>query len=225
MSVSQNAYCTNFLLALDTYSFANIAVTQNFQTAMEQLPQTFDSRDSTNTQSFLNFFNEFGTHIVTSLTLGGRVSRTSQFTSSSWTLLQSSSTSIQASASASFSVYSVGVSGTTSSQQSLANSFDSAVSTTTQAFLGGTTTFTPSGWATWSSTISSAPQPVQYTLTNIFELVSAKGYTNQAAALEQATEAYCGLTPGCINTPLACCAIWWNVYGSFLCRWRFFVCK
>lgn len=171
------------------------AIVQNQSPLSQQFMEDAMNLDPSDLTTYYSFFQKYGTHYITELTMGAEVSMISTFTSSALQTFQSTKTDVETSARASFFV-SFGITEATSQDDSEASDFASNASYSDLTTLACTP---PSDGNpdSWFSSIAN-PLPISYTLSSIADVFTSSNFGNSSnftainASLGQALDGYCG---------------------------------
>jgi hypothetical protein len=171
------------------------ATVQNQSPLSQQFMEDAMSLDPSDLTTYYSFFQTYGTHYITELTMGAKVNMISTFTSSNLQTLQSKQTDVETSARASFFV-SFGITEATSQDDSEASDFASNASYSDLTTLACTPP-SEGNADSWFSSIAN-PLPISYTLSSIADVFTSSNFGNSTnftainAALSQALDGYCG---------------------------------
>ena len=162
---ASQAQCVVYSAAID---YGSAKLTDEFKTNVKRL--STNSSDQDTTIQYQNFINQFGTHFVYSMRMGGRYGYRSQISNSNSMGLTMKGLDIKASAGYS-GLFSVSASAGTEEQKEQAEAFNTARSYVEKFNVGGGP---PGGdnWTEydWANTVAQFPQPIVYTLLHIENL-------------------------------------------------------
>lgn len=117
----------------------------------------------------------YGTHFVQETFMGSQAVFESTFTSDSYNSLKDEKFDISFGCTASFGIYSGSASVSTEVEKKAAQKFDSNRKNVVQNFVGSAPT-TDGKWETWASQSNQSPFPIQYELTTLAALITAKNF-------------------------------------------------
>ena len=151
--ISSHAECQTY-----GASVGNAPLTQGFRDHVSNLPLTND------TQQYINFIQTWGTHVASSLIMGGRYGFRSSFTSQNYSSLVSSNFSIKASAGYS-GTFSINANVGTDVEKEQADKFEESRKSYVIYQVGGDPPTSGNGSTTdWIKTVKDNPLPVTYNL-------------------------------------------------------------
>ena len=154
--VSSHAECQSYVASIDDAPFS-----QTFVVTVSNLPLTND------TQPYINFIQTWGTHVASTLIMGGRYGYRSSFTTENYTSLISSNFSIKASAGYSAS-FSINANVGTDVEKEQADKFEKSRKSYAIYQVGGVPPTSGNGSTTdWIKTVKEVPLPLKYNLVNI----------------------------------------------------------
>lgn len=131
------------------------------------------SINSSDPTSYYDFFDTYGTHYVTDITMGAKINMISTFTASSVNSLESQGISVAAAAQASFGI-NFGISGNYTSDSSQTSAFSEAASYTEITSVACSLS---DNALAWDENIST-PLPISYKLSNISDLFTIENFGN-----------------------------------------------
>lgn len=159
---------------------------------IQYLPLSFSSDTS---DALFTFIDNYGTHYLSGVEMGGRFGQRLEFSKETWTKFHENDVDITASAGFSF-IVSVGSKVENDHDQQMAESFSRSSQSQTQYHVGGQYS---KDAATWMATVGDSPMPVTYTLKRLDEVLQpyhlpqmdSDVLSQQKAALSSAIDAYC----------------------------------
>lgn len=193
--ISTSAECRHYnAQLLDTSS---PSLHNDFLSALYMLPEDYNNYTAS---LFHNFFQDFGTHVVKQVSLGGKYGQVSNFTSSTFAEFEMESKEKGWGAGASFAaMISAGVEGMSQSEHAEGEYFISKSQFQFKYISGGE--FPKDNLvATWEKSVAAQPMPVQFELTPIHEV-----HESRREPLTAALSDYCeflkqgGMLTSCEN--------------------------
>lgn len=153
---------------------------------------------------YLRFISVFGTHYARAVEMGSKAVIRSEFEESAWWQMERSSKTYAKAAQASFRRRTGGVDSSSTTEQELAESFDSNRSSVAAAFLGSQPS-SDGNWKTWMAATAISPYPIAYELHPLTDLFTTQYFPNisnnilstKRTLLDTAYEIYCQGIPGC----------------------------
>ena len=187
--VSSHANCEAYVASVQINT---MPLSHAFKKAVHDLPS-----ESTNLEDYKDFIQHWGTHTVTTLTMGGRYGVQSSVTNDDYTSMASTGLDIKAAAKYS-GIVSLNSDAATSSQKEQAEQFESYRTDYQIYQIGGkpplnetTSTFE------WAQTVKSNPLPLLYTLFPLTDYLTSQYFPNdkdiskKQSKLHEATTEYC----------------------------------
>ena len=154
--ISSHAECQTYGGSID-----DAPLTQGFRDYVSNLPVTND------TQQYIDFIETWGTHVASSLIMGGRYGFRSSFTSQNYSSLVSSNFSIKASAGYS-GTFSINANVGTDVEKEQADKFEESRKSYVIYQVGGDPPTSGNGSTTdWIKTVKDNPLPLKYNLVEI----------------------------------------------------------
>lgn len=184
--VSSQAHCEAYLAALEP----GAKLSDGFKIAVKDL-------SISDTNEYLDFLKEYGTHFLSSVTMGGRYGFQSEFETSKYMSMLSSG--LDVSVSAGYSGYvDVNAKAATEMQKKMASEFNSQRESYSIYQVGGKPPTNPNGTAmAWAQTVKNDPLPVHYRLLEIADLFTKENFEDdpdiriKQTNLKKATVQYC----------------------------------
>ena len=165
--ISSHAECQSY-----GASIGNASLTQGFKNAVSKLPSKYDY------EQYRKFIVEWGTHVASSLIMGGRYGFRSEFTTENYTSLVSSNFSIKASAGYSAS-YSINANVGTDVEKEQADKFEESRKSVDIFQAGGLPPTSGNGSTTdWIKTVKDNPIPVKYNLVETSTFLYSQYFPN-----------------------------------------------
>ena len=190
--VSSQARCEAYGASINDAEF-----TDNFINTVSYLPVVLNSSTR---EIYISFIQEYGTHVLTSLMMGGRYGVRSEFKTSNYSSLASSGINVKASAGYSGLVH-VGGSLDTDVKKEAAEKFNNLRSSFKIYQVGGDPPVDVNGTAfEWAQTVKKYPLPLSYSLKEIYKYFTSRYFPNDANIdrkrenLRNMTGEYCVLT-------------------------------
>ena len=190
--VSSQARCEAYGASINDAAFTN-----DFINTVSYLPVDLDSSTEGN---YISFIQEYGTHVLTSLMMGGRYGMRSEFKTSDYTSLASSGINVKASAGYSGLVH-VGGSLDTAEKEEAAREFNNLRSTFKLYQVGGDPPIDANGTAfEWAQTVQEDPLPLSYSLKEIHKYFTSRYFPDDPNIdmkrdnLRNMTGKYCTIT-------------------------------
>ena len=187
--VSSHATCEVYIASVEINA---ASLNPAFKEAVQNLPS-----EITTLVDYMDFIQHWGTHAVTSLTMGGRYGVQSSITNNDYTNMVSTGLDIKAAAEYS-GIVSLNANATTSSQKEQAEQFESYRTDYQIYQIGGkpplnetTSTFE------WAQTVKNNPLPLLYTLLPLTDYLTSQYFPNdkniaiKQSNLYKATTEYC----------------------------------
>ena len=143
-----------------------IKLTKNILDAISHLFEV----DKNDFQTFLNFFNTFGTNFITKASFGAKSLIESKFKRNIYEILLGEKFSFESAARASFFSFTGSVSLMTETDKILAQQFDSHRTSFSQIFIGAAPSRDGIG-ESWAQIADDSPVPIDYDLEYIYELI------------------------------------------------------
>lgn len=185
--VSSQAECQTYGASIDDAPFSSVFISD-----VANLPTP-----SPGPSPYLDFIRTWGTHVASSIMMGGRYGLRSQFTSSKYNSMTSTKFNVKAAGGYS-GVCSVSASLATDVQKEQAATFDSNRKEYQIYQLGGKPPVDENGTAfEWAQTVKNAPMPLSYKLTELFKYLNSRYFPNDVnitmkqTNLQQAVAQYC----------------------------------
>ena len=185
---SASAECNVYCASIKMYNAPPL--TLNFVNAIKQLPADANNR------SYIAVIKEFGTHITSRASMGGKFGQSSEFSSVAWANMVTSGLNVNAAAG--FSA--LGASGSakvmSAEQTKEAKQFAEASTSQSVFTVGGTPPTDGSVWS-WIPSAAANPMPISYTLTALVDIMTQENFPgDKAIATKQANmqatmEIYC----------------------------------
>lgn len=123
--------------------------------------------------SYIELIKKWGTHVASSIMMGGRYGLRSEFTHEGYNSMVSSNLNVKAAGGYS-GMMTLSSSLTTDSQETQARSFDSKRKGVQLFVLGGKPPVDENGTAyQWAATVKETPMPISYTLTELYKYLIA----------------------------------------------------
>ena len=164
--ISSQAQCEAYGASVDDAPFSD-----GFVNGVRYLPEVLNS--STNSV-YLTFIEQYGTHIVTALKMGGRFGVRSEISATNYSNLCSSGINVKASAGYSGTV-DVSASLATDIQKKAAQSFNDQRRSYKIYQVGGNPPVDENGTAfQWAQTVKDNPLPLSYTLTEMYKYFTSQ---------------------------------------------------
>ena len=165
--ISSHAECQSYGASING---ANL--TQGFRDAVSNLPLTND------TQAYMNFIQIWGTHVASSLIMGGRYGFRSSFTTQNYSSLVSSNLNIKASAGYS-GTFSINANVGTDVEKQQADMFEESRKSYVIYQVGGLPPTSGNGSTTdWIKTVKDNPLPLKYNLVEISTFLYPQYFPN-----------------------------------------------
>ena len=166
MYISSQAQCEAYGASVDGATFLG-----SFINSVLYLP---DVLNSSTQAAYLNFIQEYGTHIATAIKMGGRYGIRSEFTTQNYSSLSSTGINIKASAGYS-GLVKIGISLDTEQKEKDASNYNDHRSSYLLYQVGGEppvnenqTTFE------WAKTVKEDPLPLSYSLTELYKYLTPR---------------------------------------------------
>lgn len=207
--VSSIAECTVYTGSVD--AFTPPKLTDNFLKGMEHLPK--DYVDGT---AYFDFFDVFGTHAVSQMTMGARFGFTSYLSEQSWTKIEETGVSVATAAKYQGTVQAGGSVNTTTSKKaqeefSKNSQYESVIT------LGAKPTTTDA--KEWAKSVIDEPMPIKYSLRPICDVLKS---ADIVANCKMAMKEYCskrlqaqGLVENCeVPDDISLACLWDSDCGS-----------
>ena len=193
--ISSHAECQSYGASINGAPLA-----QGFKVAVYNLSVTND------TQQYVGFIKTWGTHVASSLIMGGRYGYRSSFTTETYSSLVSSNLSIKASAGYSAS-YSINANVGTDVEKEQADKFENSRKSYEIYQVGGLPPTSGNGSTTdWIKTVKENPLPLKYNLVEISTLLYPQYFPNDTninskrEMWRQAAMEYCESIPDIDST-------------------------
>ena len=170
---STKAVCMVYSAAVD---YDNAMLSDDFELAVKNLGI---SNSTDTTSQYRNFIDEFGTHFVYSMRMGGRYGYQSQISNSKTMELASQGLNVKAAAGYS-GLVTVNANAATDEQMKQAKEFEEARSSVVEFFVGGGPPSGNDSWTpeSWAVTVEQNPLPITYTLVHIENLFTKEYFPN-----------------------------------------------
>ena len=168
--ISSQAQCEAYGASIDDAPFSN-----SFVNAVQYLPEVLDSSTQ---PDYLTFIQQYGTHIVTALKMGGRFGVRSEFSATNYSNLCSSDFNVKASAGYS-GLVDVNASLATDDQKKAAKAFSDTRHNYKMFRVGGNPHLDENGTAfKWAQTVKNDPLPLSYSLTELYKYFTSQYFPN-----------------------------------------------
>ena len=168
--ISSQSECEAYGASIDDAPFSD-----GFFNVVYYLPEVLNS--STKHQYF-SFIQQYGTHIVTALKMGGRFGVRSEFSTTNYSSLCSSNISVKASAGYSGTIH-VSASLATDDQKKAAQAFNDQRRNYKMFQVGGDPPVDENGTAfEWAQTVKNDPLPLSYSLTELYKYFTSQYFPN-----------------------------------------------
>ena len=155
---------------------------EDFINAVNALPTTINSKEDTD--KYIDFLNQYGTHAITQAVFGGIASQSSYMSEKSIVDMNNENIDVNAAGSASLAIsLSVAVQGSLSSHQE--QQFAQAVETQSANTAGGINNI---NWEVWVPSVMKDPVPVQLKVVPIYKLFANSSKINNAKEKEKNIE-------------------------------------
>ena len=167
---STKAQCMVYSASI-SYEVAKLS--SDFVNSVSKL--SHENSDSKETISkYRNFINQYGTHFVNSMRMGGRYGYRSEVSNSKSMDMTSQGLNVKAAAGYS-GLKTVNANATTDEQKRQAKEFEEARSSVEQFFVGGGPPSSNGNWTAkgWAATVEENPLPITYTLVHIENLLTS----------------------------------------------------
>lgn len=186
--IGSHATCEAYLAALEPG--ANLS--DGFTIAVKHL-----STSESDLDDYLNFIEQFGTHYLSSVNMGGRYGYQSNFETDKYMTMLSTGLDVSAAAGYSGTV-DVNVKGSTQMEQEQAKEYNSYRESYSIYQVGGKPPTDPNGTSmAWAQTVTADPLPLNYHLVEIADLFTKDNFVDdpsiekKQANLKNATVYYC----------------------------------
>ena len=197
MFISSEAECQAYGASIE-----DTQISKAFTDAVMHLPTASSSLDE-----YTEFLQVWGTHVVTSLIMGGRYGVRSELTTKNYSTLSSSQFNIKAAAGYSGFV-SISASASTEQEKKVAEQFDESRQSYVIYQVGGKPPVDENGTTfEWAQTVKEMPLPLRYSLTEISKYFSSIYFPHdnnidaKRALLLNAKDDYCKKT---VPDPMMC---------------------
>lgn len=175
-----------------TQSYDPPKATDDFTRGVQSLPESFDDGSA---QEFYDFIDNFGTHVMTAVEMGGRYGHRLEFTQESWTHMHETGTDVDVAARYA-GIVSAGASCDTSEQTRTGQEFTQSSFSESIYNLGGQYS---KSVADWTQTVKEDPMPIKYTLHRLDEVLTTSYMpglngsilTSRKDGLKAAVDNYC----------------------------------
>ena len=166
MYISSQAQCEAYGASVDGAAFLT-----DFINSVFYLPEVVNSSTQA---AYLNFIQEYGTHIATAIKMGGRFGIRSEFTTQNYSSLSSTGINIKASAGYSGLVH-VGISLDTEQEEKDASTYNDHRSNHLLYQVGGEPPVDENQTAfEWAQTVKEHPLPLSYSLTELYKYLTPR---------------------------------------------------
>ena len=151
--------------------YNNAKLSNNFRQAVLELNSTGDFTD------YYNLIDQYGTHFVSSIKMGGRYGYQSEMSNSKVMEMSSKGTNVKMAAGYS-GVASVKASSATETQKKQSEEFNKARTEVKEFFVGGGPPSGDEDWTphAWSTTVAENPLPIRYKLVSIEQLFTSERF-------------------------------------------------
>ena len=164
MYISSQALCEAYGASVDGATFLG-----SFINSVLYLP---DVLNSSTQAAYLNFIQEYGTHIATAIKMGGRYGIRSEFTTQNYSSLSSTGINIKASAGYS-GLVKIGASLDTEQEEKDASTYNDYRSNYLLYQIGGEPPVDENQTAfEWAKTVKDDPLPLSYSLTELYKYLT-----------------------------------------------------
>jgi hypothetical protein len=167
---STNASCCVYMASIQIYNSPTLS--QDFINGVQQLPS------NGNQNAYFDFIEEFGTHVVTEMSMGSRWGEMSRFTKTSWSQMSSTNFDIKVAASYS-AMIKAGVSVLVDSQKKMAETFEH-YSSEQKIFETGKIIPNNLDVKTWMQNSAENPMPLKIRLHSLDYFLQKKFFPNDA---------------------------------------------
>ena len=166
MYISSQALCEAYGASVDGATFLG-----SFINSVLYLP---DVLNSSTQAAYLNFIQEYGTHIATAIKMGGRYGIRSEFTTQNYSSLSSTGINIKASAGYS-GLVKIGASLDTEQEEKDASTYNDYRSNYLLYQIGGEPPVDENQTAfEWAKTVKDDPLPLSYSLTELYKYLTPR---------------------------------------------------
>ena len=168
--ISSQAQCEAYGASIDDAPFSD-----SFFKAVLYLPEVLNSSTKLD---YLTFIQQYGTHIVTALKMGGRFGVRSEFAIANYSSLYSSGVNVKASAGYS-GLVDINASLATDTQKKAAEKFNDLRNSHQMYQVGGNPPVNENGTAfEWAQTVKKKPLPLSYRLTELYKYLTSQYFPN-----------------------------------------------
>jgi hypothetical protein len=176
------ARCCKYNVNLHMYDLPPFE--DNFRNALLSLPKEYDE------QAYADFIDHFGTHYVSSVSMGALFGQQSAFTSQAWSKFEESKTDISVGARLSGFGATGAVNAKDEKEKMFAQAFSEAASQQ-QLYTLGQRPPTDGDAMKWMQEVTQHPAPMRLKLVPLVTLVDNQAYPGVKANLKTATLRYC----------------------------------
>lgn len=188
--VSSYAQCETYGASID-----DAPLSASFVADVENLPTT-----NTDLSPYVDLIRNWGTHVASSIMMGGRYGLRSEFNTSSYNSLTSTKFNVKAAAGYS-GMFSVSSSLTTDKEKQQANTYNANRKDVQMFQLGGKPPVDANGTAfEWAQTVKSSPMPLSYTLTQLHEYLTPYYFPADTHIEEKAVNLQLAMAEYCKQT-------------------------
>jgi hypothetical protein len=174
-SVYIESYASCEAYSLEMPIFSTVELSIDFITAVTH---AYRSNDIT---KWVGIFETFGTHIVTSTILGGRMHLVNEIKSENYQSILNKGLDVKAAAKAEFMKFSGEVEGEVYENTQAASEFSSKVENKREIYLGGKPPLT-GNWKDWFEYVLSGPVPIDISVRWISEMFTVTNFKNLTQA-------------------------------------------